>query len=36
MKARFEKRAAEVKADCDARSSKLSEAWRLTKEALKV
>ncbi len=36
MKARLEKRAAEVKADYDARSSKLSQAWKLTKEALTV
>jgi len=36
MKARLEKRAAEVKADFDARSVKLSQAWQLTKEALKV
>lgn len=36
MKARLEKLASEVKADYDARSSKLSQAWKLTKEALAV
>ncbi|HXY37865.1 MAG TPA: DUF1269 domain-containing protein [Planctomycetaceae bacterium] len=36
MKVRLENRAAEVKADYDARSSKLSQAWQLTKEALRV
>jgi hypothetical protein len=35
-KAGFEKRAAEVKADCDARAGKLSHAWQLTKAALRL